>query len=173
MTEVSNNKKILRERSISNARSEHKTLKEATSSLYALSFSLLGNNYAFETKYISEVLNIKDITKIPGARNTIEGVINIRGSIVPVINTKELFSFGSIGLTEQNRLIILSHKDISLGIICDSINDIINSYYTDIKPVPPNISKTLESFSTGVLNNNTLLLDPIKIITSSSIIINK
>jgi purine-binding chemotaxis protein CheW len=173
MTKALNNRDLLRKRSISNAIREDNAVKETKNTLYALSFSLLGNNYAFETKYISEVLHIKEITKVPGTPDIIEGVINLRGSIVPVINTKELFSFGSKGLTEQNRLIILSHKAIYLGIICDSINDIINTDCTHINPLTPNISASLESYSKGVINDNTLLLDSIKIITSPTIIMNK
>jgi purine-binding chemotaxis protein CheW len=173
MAKTMDKRDILKQRAIANSITEERNTEEITNPLYLLSFTLLSNHYAFETKNISEVLHIKAITRVPGTPDTIEGVINLRGSIVPVINTRELFSVGTKGLTEQNRLIILSGKEIDLGIICDSINGIITTDLSNIAPVPANLTKSLESYAKGVIQNNTLLLDSVKILTSPKILIDK
>lgn len=167
------NKEILRQRAIANSTGKDVDGKETATLLYALSFSLMSNHYALETKHISEVLHINEITRVPGTPRTIEGVINLRGSIIPAINTRELFSLEVKGLTEQNRLIVLSSKEITLGLICDSIDGIITADLSQVGPVPNNLTKSLYNYSQGIIQNNTLLLDSIKILTSPKIIINK
>ncbi|MFA6770560.1 MAG: chemotaxis protein CheW [Bacteroidales bacterium] len=164
---------ILKSRAIVNSVNENHNEMVAQAPTTVIKFSLISKTYAFETKYISEVLLIKNITPIPGTPPFVAGVINIRGRIVSAINLKSLLNMGERGLTDQNRLIVLSMQTVYFGVICDAVLGVFTEDRALVKSPPSNLPKNYLNYITGVLPDGTILLNAQKILTSSEIIINK
>ena len=164
---------ILKIRARENAKADDGNASAMSMPASLLTFKLQNRIYAIDVTYVSEVCYIREITSIPGSPAFVSGVINLRGKIVPAISLKNFFALEERGLTEQNRLIILSHLDISFGIICDSISDITTMDLTSLENTPGNLPGRLSTYVSGIFPDNTMLIDANKLTTSPEITINK
>lgn len=93
-----------------------------------LLFKLRYKEYAFEMKHIREVLINNRVTEIPGVPDYIKGVFALRGEIISLVDIGRFFSLPEAGLTDLNRVIIISDGELSFGILAD--------YITDIRSIP-------------------------------------
>lgn len=91
----------------------------------ALLFSIDDVVYGIEIKYVSTIINIEQITKVPKVPEYIKGVINLRGKIVPVISVRNRFGKEEIPYDERTCIIILEFDDGNLvGIIVDRMREV-------------------------------------------------
>ncbi len=129
--------------------------------------------YAVNVFKVREILEVPEITKVPGMPEMIRGVVNIRGSVVPVIDLKEKFGHNRTEYTQDTAIIVLElesgHGVIPVGIIADSAHEVINLESEQIEP-PPRMSAfinnefisgmgKLESGFVIILNIDKLLSD--------------
>ena len=142
---------ILRARAIHNSVNENDGETIAHTPITIIKFALMSQIYAFETIYISEVHLIKKITPIPGTPPFVAGVINIRGRIISAINLKTLLQMGDRGLTDQNRLIVLSMDSMYFGVICDTVLGIFQEDLDLMKNPPSNLPQNYLRYITGIL----------------------
>ncbi|MDI6604133.1 chemotaxis protein CheW [Aceticella autotrophica] len=82
-------------------------------------------DYAIEIDKVQSIEKIMKITRVPKAKSYVEGVVNIRGDIIPIISLREKLGFNKNQLKDKNRIVILKHDDILIGIIVDSANEIV------------------------------------------------
>lgn len=162
---------ILKERAVRNAQKNDckRDLDEESNSF--LEFTLLSQKFAIESSFTTEVHFLKEITPIPGAPHFVSGVVLHRGKIVSVINLRSLFKMRERGLTDLNKFIIISHKDVYFGIIADSISGIAKKSITSITPPPTTVDIKVSTFISGIFPDGVVLLDALKLITSPEIII--
>lgn len=141
--------------------------------LPAVAFLLNPELYAIEYTYIKEVLTMKNLTHLPGTPDYVMGIVNHRGAVVSAFNFKKLFGLREMGLTEFNKLLIVSDGIMTIGIVADAINGntIINTG-TLSKP-PMTISETAGEFFSGVTPDGLILLDAGKILKSTKIVVNQ
>lgn len=166
-----NHKEILKSRAERNSVIDADSQNIAQVPITIIKFSLLSRIYAFETKYLAEVHLIKGITTVPGTPTFVAGVINLRGRIISAINLKTLLQMGEKGLTDQNRLIVLSLDSMYFGVICDTVLGIFPEDRALLKNPPNNLPKSYSNYIAGIFTDNTILLDAQNILTSSEIII--
>jgi len=100
-------RKILRARAKVLAR-ELKTDGSEQARLEALEFVVAYEKYAIESSYVREVYPLKELTPLPGTPAFVLGVINVRGQIVSVIDPKRFFDLPEKGLTDLNKVILIS-----------------------------------------------------------------
>lgn len=94
-------------------------------------FSLGQGRFAIPVAYVREVINYEKITKVPKSLSYINGVVNIRGSIVTVIDFRKMFGFESQVAEEKNSIIVLEipqegDSDFVFGILADSVDIVTN-----------------------------------------------
>jgi purine-binding chemotaxis protein CheW len=82
-------------------------------------------DYAIEIDKVQSIEKIMKITRVPKAKSYVEGVVNIRGDIIPIISLRGKLGFNKNQLKDKNRIVILKHDDILIGIIVDSANEIV------------------------------------------------
>ena len=90
------------------------------------------------------------ITRVPKTPPFVEGVINLRGEIVPVIDLKKRFDLPHTETTENTRIIIVTVEDITVGMIVDSATEVIQLSKDDIEPAPDMAGGIDSSFLDGV-----------------------
>ena len=73
---------------------------------------------------VVRIIRYEGITEVPKALPFVEGVINLRGEVIPVINVREKFGLPREVFSKVNRIIVISHKEKNYGLLVDSVRDI-------------------------------------------------
>jgi purine-binding chemotaxis protein CheW len=91
-----------------------------------ITFQLGEENYGIEVKYVREILRINNIFPVPGSQSYVLGITNIRGNVVTVIDGRKRFNLASKENDDATRMIVLEAGDETIGMIVDSVTDIID-----------------------------------------------
>lgn len=127
--------------------------------------------YGIDVMKVKEVLRYTDITPVPGADHYILGIINLRGNVATVIDTRRLFKMNTTAVDDNTRIIMVDYNEQEvIGLVVDSVDEVINIPQDDIERAP-NIAgeESNRRFVQGVCYHNkllTILLDINKIMTS-------
>ena len=111
-----------------------------------LTFAVDGAGYGIEISFVTEIIGVQDVTRVPHTHKYIKGIINLRGTIVPVIDLRLRFGRAAIEYTEKTCIIVLSLDDMSIGILVDEVQDVADISDDDLQ-APPKITG-------GSINNN-------------------
>lgn len=105
--------------------------------LQLVGFKLLNEEYVVDIMKIKEIIKISEITRIPEAQSFVEGVINLRGNIIPVINLKVRLGLSYSDDDNADRKIIVIEQDGKwIGMIVDMVTEVIRLDSTKIDPTP-------------------------------------
>jgi purine-binding chemotaxis protein CheW len=130
--------------------------------LQFLSFVLGGKVYGLEILNIKEIIEYGDITEVPMMPDFIKGVINLRGSVVPVITLSKRFSGSETEVTKRTSIIIIELSNDSLvfelGLTVDLVNEVLDIDKTEIESAPPMGSQIQTEFIRGMAKVNGKLL---------------
>lgn len=127
-----------------------------------LTFVLSGEVYAIGILNIKEILAYGQLTDVPMMPDFVRGVINLRGSVVPVIDLMARFGKGSSAVAKRTGIVIVEVLDVEsgeeqaqdIGIIVDAVNEVVDISQDDIEP-PPNFGTGLRSdFINGMAKRN-------------------
>lgn len=127
------------------------------SEIQVVAFSIAKEEYAIDILAVQEIIRPTAITRVPKAPSYIEGVINLRGNVVPVINLRCRFGMVEGEQTETSRVIILNIHEMKIGITVDSVTEVIRINENDVEV--PDLSDSLDKrFVKGVGKYNGRLL---------------
>ena len=114
-------------------------LEEDTQKGKYLTFLIGKEVYGIEIKYVTEIIGIQQITEIPELPDYVKGIINLRGKIVPVLDVRLRFRKEFRDYNDRTCIVVVDIKDISVGLIVDSVAEVINISEIDIVK-PPEIN---------------------------------
>lgn len=127
--------------------------------------------YGIDVIQVKEVLRYSEITPVPGAEYYILGIINLRGNVVTVLDTRELFGLPFVDADDNTRIIVVEWDEQEvIGLVVDAVDEVINLPQSDIERAP-NVSSDDGSrrFVQGVCYHNNILiilLDLVKMLRS-------
>lgn len=101
-----------------------------------LTFRVGDLNCGIEISYINEIISVQEITLVPHTHEYVKGIINLRGTVVPVIDMGMRFGGSEIEYTEQTCIIVLRMDEMIVGIIVDSVQDVLDIADEDIQDPP-------------------------------------
>lgn len=105
-----------------------------------LTFTLDQEQYAAEVGRVREVLELLPMTKLPRMPEYMKGVINIRGSVVPVVDLRRKFGMSEVSETVDTSIIVMDvgegEKKLIVGCLADSVEEVINILPEDVEPAP-------------------------------------
>jgi len=107
-------------------------------------FKLDNEYYGLNIHEVRTIERVSDITRVPNAQDYVEGVINLRGDVVPVINLRKRFSLPQIDLDEDARIMIVSVEDMTVGLLVDSSSEVLQLSAEDID-TSANFSSNIEN----------------------------
>lgn len=110
-----------------------------------LTFVLGEEEYGLEILKVREIIGMTDVTKVPQMPLHVKGVINLRGTVIPVIGLRPRFGMEEIPYTAETCIIVVDVNNIQMGIIVDSVSEVLDIAATDIEDAP--------SFGTNVDTN--------------------
>lgn len=127
-------------------------------------------NMELATFYVGEalcginILNIQEInkhfeiTKVPQSSDFVVGILNLRGKIVTIIDLGKKLELSKIDNNKDRRNIIVSSKDEHIGLLVDSISDVVSSNEDQIEPSPSNLNGIKGKYFSGVLKTEDKLI---------------
>lgn len=102
--------------------------------LQFIAYELAGENYAMKISDVYEIIRIQQITPVHNSKTFLEGVINLRGKVIPVVNLHKRFRLKDYVISKATRIVVVKSRDEMLGVIVDKVNQVIK--FTDIQPPP-------------------------------------
>ncbi|MGH8077726.1 MAG: chemotaxis protein CheW [Lysobacter sp.] len=135
-----------------------------------LTFALAEEEYGVEILKVQEIRGYDTVTRLPDAPDYIKGVINLRGTIVPVIDMRMKFRLARVEYTAMTVMIVLNVGGRVVGIVVDSVSDVIRLAAEQIREVPELGSTIDRKFLTGlgmVEERMLILLDIERLMTSA------
>lgn len=140
---------------------EQENLEDDTLGNRFLTFQLEKEVYGIEIRYVTEIIGIQAITKVPDMPEYIRGIINLRGRIIPVMDVRLRFKKESREYNDRTCVIVVNVNEFSIGLIVDSVSEVITIPETEIV-APPGMGNDGDKFIRGVGkvgNDVKLLLD--------------
>jgi len=147
-------------------------LEEDTQKDRYLTFSLGKESYGIEVRYVIEIIGIQSITEVPEMPDYIKGIINLRGKIIPVMDVRLRFKKEPKEYNDRTCIVVIDIKGISIGLIVDSVSEVITIPEEDVVD-PPAINKSTNNKyikKIGKVKNDVkLLLDCEKLLSDDEL----
>lgn len=123
-----------------------------------VTFHLEEETYGINVMQVQEVLRYSEIAPVPGAPEYVLGIINLRGNVVTVIDTRQRFGLPSAEITDQSRIVIIEADQQVVGILVDSVAEVVYLKQSEIETAPSVGNEEAARFIQGVCNKNEELL---------------
>ncbi|NJD06198.1 MAG: chemotaxis protein CheW [Methylococcaceae bacterium] len=111
-----------------------------TDMLQFVTFNLGKQKYAIDILKVQEINNLKEITPIPNAPPHMEGAINLRGKVIPVLNLRRRLHLEGKDMTEVSKIVIVDLNGLVLGMVVDSVSDVLRIPADIVEAAPPVIT---------------------------------
>jgi purine-binding chemotaxis protein CheW len=125
-----------------------------------VSFMLADEEYGVEVLKVREIIRMPTITKMPNVPQHVEGIINLRGKVIPIISMRRRFNLMESENSSQTRIIIMDVVGNLTGFIVDAVSEVIRIHSSEIQPPPSMVLSggVSQEFITGVFNHAERLL---------------
>lgn len=123
-----------------------------------VTFRLEQETYGVNVMQVQEVLRYSDIAPVPGAPSYVLGIINLRGSVVTVIDTRSRFGLMPADVTDNTRVVIIESDKQVIGILVDSVAEVVYMKASEIELAPNVGTDESAKFIKGVCNRDDELL---------------
>ncbi len=134
-----------------------------------VSFVIENEEFGVDILKVQEIIRTVDITRVPKSPEFVEGVINLRGKIVPVIDLRKRFGMARKDRDNDTRIIVVELIDKVVGFLVDKVKEVIRVEKTVIEPPPELTTSINSSYITGVAklqDRLLILLDLNKVLSS-------
>ena len=137
--------------------------------LQLVTFKIGDEEFGFDIFKVKEINRMLDITQMPNSQSSVKGVVNLRGSVIPVISLRNKLNFSDVEYNKDTRIIVVEYKSKSIAFIVDEVSEVLR-IQTSIIEKPPEMTTSVESaYINGVAkleNRLLILLDFDKMLTS-------
>ncbi|MFP2770577.1 chemotaxis protein CheW [Oceanisphaera sp. KMM 10153] len=138
----------------------HRNIAEnlAEEILQWVTFRLDNETYGINVMQVQEVLRYSDIAPVPGAPDYVLGIVNLRGNVVTVLDTRLRFGLQPAELTDNSRIVIIEAEKQVIGILVDSVAEVVYLKSSEIESAPNVGTSESAKFIQGVCNREQELL---------------
>lgn len=147
-------------------------LEEDTQHGRFLTFTLEEEVYGIEIKYVTEIIGIQSITKVPEVPDYVKGIINLRGKIIPVIDVRLKFGKDAIEYDDRTCIVVIDIIEVAVGLIVDNVDEVLTIGDQDIAAPPANKTGFENKYIKGIGKSGDkvqLLLDCEKLLKTDEI----
>lgn len=136
-------------------------------------FRIADEEFGVDIIKVQEIIRMVDITRVPNTPAFVEGVINLRGKVIPIIDMRKRLELATKPYDKDTRITVVEIENRIVGFIVDSVSEVIRIEKSITEPPPPMVSNINSNFITAIakLDNRLLiLLDLNEILTSDEVI---
>ncbi|MBP5449035.1 MAG: purine-binding chemotaxis protein CheW [Spirochaetales bacterium] len=123
-----------------------------------VTFKISNETYAIDIMEVNEIVKLTEITPIPNAPDFVDGIITLRGDIIPIVDLNKRFNFAPREYSEEDELfraiVIIRVQDMTIGILIDQVNRVIPIDRNQIQPPPQMVAGIGSEFISGVVKQN-------------------
>ena len=112
-------------------------------------FRIADQEYAFRIEQIQEIVILEQVTKTPQVADYVEGVSNLRGSIIPIINLRKLFGLEPKPTDSETRTIVVNVGERTMGCTVDMVSQVMRIAEEDIQPAPETVTAGAAEYICG------------------------
>lgn len=108
--------------------------------LQLVTFNLVGEEFGLPILDVREIIRMVEVTPVPHSPSFVEGVINLRGQILPVIDLRKRFGLESSTADEDTRIVVVEINNNLIGLIVDGVNEVLRIPSETVNPAPQIVS---------------------------------
>lgn len=140
--------------------------------LQLVTFSIGEEEFGVNILKVQEIIRTMEITKVPRAPVFVEGVINLRGKVIPILDLRRRFGLMSKPEDKDTRIIVIEINNIIVGFVVDAVSEVLRIPAGTVEPPPPVVAGVESDYISGVgqLQDRLLImLDLDKLLSSDDI----
>ena len=124
--------------------------KIGSEQLQLVTFDVASEEFAVEILAVQEINRMMELTRVPQSPPEVEGVINLRGKIIPVMDLRKRFNLPAADRNEQNRIVVIEVHGRVIGFIVDRVHEVLRVDSSIVEPAPAMVSSIDSNFIAGV-----------------------
>jgi purine-binding chemotaxis protein CheW len=125
-------------------------LSDSSQILQLVTFTLGGEEYAVDILKVQEINRMKEITRVPNAPYYVEGVINLRGKVIPVVSLRKFFGLPEEEDRLKQKIMIMDIQGVTMGLIVDTVSEVLRISSSIVEPPPAMTSSVSSEFISGI-----------------------
>ncbi|HLM67201.1 MAG TPA: chemotaxis protein CheW [Longimicrobium sp.] len=134
-----------------------------------VTFKVGGEEFGLDVFSVHEILSYREVTPVPRAPAFVEGVLDVRGAVVPVVDLRRRFEVAAFGHDDETRIVLVEFGGERLGLVVDSVTEVLRAPETSISAPPAYIRGLAAEFVRGIVRLEArlvILLDLDRILSS-------
>jgi len=134
--------------------------KDTTSEMQLVVFDLASESYGVDISTVREIIRMQAITRVPGAPQYVEGIINLRGQVIPVVDLRKRLDLKAGEQTGNSRIVWVTINEHDVGVIVDAVTEVLRIPIDSIEPPMEMVSSIDTDFVRGIakLENRLIIL---------------
>lgn len=144
----------------------------AAEELQLVVFSLGREEFAVEVTQVREIMRMEEITRMPKSPPFVEGIINLRGQIIAVVDLPKRLNLEAAGTSADTRIIVVEAEEVKVGMIVDSVSEVLRVNSEEVEASPTLAADVSAAYLQGVVkqdNRLIILLDLTKVLSLEEI----
>jgi len=113
-------------------------------------FQLGAELYGVEIARVHEIIRLQTVTRVPGAPSFVEGVINLRGKVIPVVDLRRRFGLPAADHTRATRIVVVEIGDQVVGMIVDGVSEVLRVHSSTVEPPSPVVAGIDSEYLHGI-----------------------
>ncbi|QQE75662.1 chemotaxis protein CheW [Brevibacillus composti] len=118
--------------------------------VHSILFQMGNEYYGLPISLVKEIIKPLPVTRFPKSPPYVEGVIDLRGRILPIINLRIMFGLEPLPLTEESRFVDLQMEGLNIGIVVEAVSEVMHIPSSLIEPAPPIVAGVDGKFLSGI-----------------------
>jgi purine-binding chemotaxis protein CheW len=124
--------------------------KQENELLQLVTFNIGSEEFGIEILKVQEIIRTMEITRVPRAPDYVEGVINLRGKVIPIIDLRKKFGMASHAHDSQTRIVVVDLSGMIVGFIVDSVSEVLRIDSSTVEPPPSIVAGVDSEYISGV-----------------------
>lgn len=133
-------------------------LAETHGTIQLVSFELADESYGIEITKVREIILITEITHIPQTAHYVKGLINLRSTVIPVIDLRALFGLPESTKSDDSRIMVIQAAGRLIGIMVDAVSEVLRVKKDQVAPPPPTVAQLGREYLIGLVRLEKQLL---------------